>query len=176
MRDEGARPEPHPPHLHPAPLHLHPRPVTPQKVGGTRPGILAKGLALRATALAGGANHLVILVATGELYTAGVGICGQLSRISGRCCQSYHEADLRLSSPSLPFPVHRRRMRWGGVGEMMLEPALVQLPRTVKRVEKIWATAYATYALCLQKDGQHRLYGSGLNNCAQLGQLLALWH
>lgn len=99
--------------------------------------------------ISSGADHLVFLTSTGEVFTAGNSEHGQLGRISKyNCC------------------------RGGRRGcDMILEPGLVRFGKKKelqgnKQIEDIWTTPYCSF---LQVKDSDLIIGFGLNNCYQLG-------
>lgn len=103
----------------------------------------------RVVKISSGADHLVFLTVTGEVYTAGNSEHGQLGRISKY--NSY------------------RGGRRGS--DMIIAPGLVRIGKTreLKRnvkFENVWTTAYCTF---LQVKDSDLIIGFGLNNCYQLG-------
>ena len=99
--------------------------------------------------ISSGADHLVFLTITGEVYTAGNSEHGQLGRIS-----KYNSC------------------RGGRRGcDMILVPGLVRFPKRKelsghKQIEDIWTTSYCTFLKVKDSD---LIVGFGLNNCFQLG-------
>lgn len=103
----------------------------------------------RVAKISSGADHLLFLTETGEVYTAGNSEHGQLGRVS-----KYNSC------------------RGGRRGcDMILVPALVRIGKKKelnghKKVENVWATAYGTF---LQVKDSDMIVGFGLNNCYQIG-------
>lgn len=99
--------------------------------------------------ISSGADHLVFLTTTGEVYTAGNSEHGQLGRIS-----KYNSC------------------RGGRRGcDMILEPGLVRFGKRKelqghRQIEDIWTTSYCTFLKVKDSD---LTIGFGLNNCFQLG-------
>jgi len=99
--------------------------------------------------ISSGADHLVFLTTTGQVYTAGNSEHGQLGRIS-----KYNSC------------------RGGRRGcDMILEPGLVRIGKRKelngsKTVEDIWTSSYCTYLKLKDSDS---IIAFGLNNCYQLG-------
>lgn len=99
--------------------------------------------------ISSGADHLVFLTRTGEVYTAGNSEHGQLGRIS-----KYNSC---------------RGGRRGS--DMILAPGLVRFGKRKelaghKQIENIWTTPYCTFLKVRDADV---LIGFGLNNSYQLG-------
>ena len=99
--------------------------------------------------ISSGADHLIFLTVTGEVYTDGNSEHGQLGRVS------------RYNS-----------CRGGRRGsDMILTPALVRIGKKKelmgnKLVENVWATPYGSFLKVKDSDV---IVGFGLNNCFQLG-------
>jgi regulator of chromosome condensation len=92
--------------------------------------------------IASGANHLVILVEDGMVYTLGCGEQGQLGR-----------TPLRSSS------------RESRQSKSLLNPEPVYVKHKLIKAEKIWCTAYGTFIKLMQTDV---IFAFGLNNYKQL--------
>jgi regulator of chromosome condensation len=103
----------------------------------------------RVAKISSGADHLLFLTVTGEVYTAGNSEHGQLGRVS-----KYNSC------------------RGGRRGcDMILVPGLVRIGKKKelqghKLVEDVWASAYCTFLKIKYSD---IIVGFGLNNCFQLG-------
>lgn len=99
--------------------------------------------------ISSGADHLVFLTVSGEVYTAGNSEHGQLGRIS-----KYNS------------------FRGGRRGsDMILVPGLVRIAKRKelngnKKIENIWTSSYCTYLKVKDSDS---IIAFGLNNCCQLG-------
>jgi regulator of chromosome condensation len=99
--------------------------------------------------ISSGADHLVFLTVTGEVYTAGNSEHGQLGRISKYNCT-----------------------RGGRRGpDSLLEPGLVRFGKRKelagnKQMEDIWTSSYCSFLKLKDSD---IIIGFGLNNCFQLG-------
>ena len=99
--------------------------------------------------ISSGADHLVFLTTTGEVFTAGNSEHGQLGRIS-----KYNSC------------------RGGRRGcDIILEPGLVRFGKRKelqghKQIEDIWTTPYCTFLKVKDSD---LIIGFGLNNSYQLG-------
>jgi regulator of chromosome condensation len=99
--------------------------------------------------ISSGADHLVFLTSTGEVFTAGNSEHGQLGRIS-----KYNSC------------------RGGRRGcDMILEPGLVRFAKRKelqghRQIEDIFTTSYCTFLKVKDSD---ITIGFGLNNCYQLG-------
>jgi len=96
----------------------------------------------KATEIASGANHLVILAEDGMVHTLGCGEQGQLGRTSSRSSSRNFRHWKSLICP-LPLYVKNKPMK----------------------AEKIWCTAYGTFIKQLQIDV---IFAFGLNNYNQL--------
>lgn len=99
--------------------------------------------------ISSGADHLVFLTNTGDVYTAGNSEHGQLGRIS-----KYNSC------------------RGGRRGcDMILVPGQVRIAKRkelhgMKKIDDIWTTAYCTF---LKVKDSESIIAFGLNNCYQLG-------
>jgi len=99
--------------------------------------------------ISSGADHLVFLTSTGDVYTAGNSEHGQLGRVS-----KYNSC------------------RGGRRGcDMILVPGPVRIAKKkelhgLRKIEDIWTTAYCTFLKVRDSDS---IIAFGLNNCFQLG-------
>jgi len=99
--------------------------------------------------ISSGADHLVFLTVSGDVYTAGNSEHGQLGRVS-----KYNS------------------FRGGRRGsDMILVPGLVRIGKKKefngsKKIEDIWTSSYCTYLKVKDSDA---IVAFGLNNCYQLG-------
>jgi regulator of chromosome condensation len=98
----------------------------------------------KAVDIASGANHLVIQLNDGKVYTLGCGEQGQLGRLAERSSS--------------------RTSRQGKNGVWI--PGLVYLQNKPITVEKIWTTPYGTF---LKQYNSSKIFAFGLNNYKQLG-------
>lgn len=99
---------------------------------------------LQCVDIASGADHLVILTASGHIYTLGCAEQGQLGRVSSRTA----------SGESRRGKTH------------LLMPEIVNIKGGRVLADAIWATTYCTF---LRQKDSNIIYGFGLNNYAQLG-------
>ncbi|XP_059614695.1 regulator of chromosome condensation [Phlebotomus argentipes] len=104
------------------------------------PVALLKGL--KGADIASGADHLVILSTSGQIYTVGCGEQGQLGRVSSRSASG--------------------ESRRGKVE--LLKPEIVSTRKT-KFIDAIWTTNFSTF---YRDHGTKQIYAFGLNNYNQL--------
>lgn len=94
--------------------------------------------------IASGADHLVLLTQSGNVYTIGLAEQGQLGRVPQRACSG-----------------ESRRGK-----TQLLQPGLIIIKGKTFVADGIWTTTYCTF---MREHGTSSIFGFGLNNYNQLG-------